>query len=293
MNDIDKKYIKIYDTKQEAIEDNNIYSPLDSYCRENNQVLFSKAEFPSNAKLKIKQLSTDPTAKDLYTEMEIIKPENNQIFYTSSDGNIVTGWGEAAELNVLSNIYENGQGIVTFDGEVESLIGKEGEREPEAGVYMSKNLKTCIIPDSLTTIGVNTFRFSQLEEFDTNNINYLGGNCFKDNSNLRKVIIRNVTEAGGNCFKMWPLTSTPDLTITVYGMTLIGGMIEGSELVTKVILSNSITTIEECALWNCENLTNITYLGTIEQWNNVNKGQNWHRGVPVTVVHCIDGDVNI
>ena len=45
-----------------------------------------------------------------------------QLFYTSSDGNIVTPSAEDAfNATVFSNVYENGQGIITFDGPIHTI----------------------------------------------------------------------------------------------------------------------------------------------------------------------------
>ena len=73
-----------------------------------------------------------------------------QIYYTSSDGNIVNptnanGFG----ANIISNTYENGQGIITFDGPVTS-IGQEA-------FYACTSLTSISIPNSVTTIGYLAF----------------------------------------------------------------------------------------------------------------------------------------
>lgn len=67
----------------------------------------------------------------------------------------------------------------------------------------------------------------------------------------------------------------------------------GSVNLYTIDIPNSINNIREEAFSNCLNLTEINYKGTIEQWNNVKKGNNWNNGVPATVVHCADGDVEI
>jgi hypothetical protein len=49
-------------------------------------------------------------------------PEDNEIWYTSTDGNIITPYKkDVFGANIVSNTYENGKGIITFDGEVTSI----------------------------------------------------------------------------------------------------------------------------------------------------------------------------
>ena len=46
-------------------------------------------------------------------------PADNEIWYTSSDGNIVNPTEPGGfDANIVSNTYENGKGVITFDGEV-------------------------------------------------------------------------------------------------------------------------------------------------------------------------------
>ena len=47
---------------------------------------------------------------------------NNEIHYTSSNGKIVTpANSNFSGVTIVSNIYENGVGIITFDGNVTSI----------------------------------------------------------------------------------------------------------------------------------------------------------------------------
>lgn len=61
---------------------------------------------------------------------------------------------------------------------------------------------------------------------------------------------------------------------------------------TSITLPININIGEE-VFNDCIDLTEINYKGTIEQWNNVEKGNDWNKGVPATVVHCTDGDVEL
>ena len=76
---------------------------------------------------------------------------SNVIYYTSSDGNIVTPSTNAYAFgaNIVSNNYINGQGIITFDKPV-TIIGTEA--------FLSrKSLTSVTLPDTVTTIGDYAF----------------------------------------------------------------------------------------------------------------------------------------
>ena len=82
---------------------------------------------------------------------EIIEgPANNEIWYTSTDGNIITPYRtDAFGANIVSNTYKNGQGVMTFDSPVTS-IGYEA-------FYEDTSLESITIPDSVTSIGIDAF----------------------------------------------------------------------------------------------------------------------------------------
>ena len=50
---------------------------------------------------------------------------NNEIWYTSSDGEVVKPYNTIAfDANIISNTYENGQGVITFDDEIFGIGSK-------------------------------------------------------------------------------------------------------------------------------------------------------------------------
>ena len=72
------------------------------------------------------------------------------IYYTSSDGNVVTPYSTTAfGANIVSNNYINGQGIISFDGPVTSI----GYR----AFYKCPSLTSVTIPNNVTLIGVAAF----------------------------------------------------------------------------------------------------------------------------------------
>ena len=59
----------------------------------------------------------------------------------------------------------------------------------------------------------------------------------------------------------------------------------------SVIIGNSVTCIGEEAFGHCPMLRSVTFNGTIEQWGNVDLAFAWNDYVEL--VHCTDGDVEI
>jgi hypothetical protein len=69
---------------------------------------------------------------------------NNAIYYTTSDGGLLTNYNATYGVNVISNTYENGLGIITFDSDV-TIIGYRAFEN-------CTTLTSLIIPNSVITI---------------------------------------------------------------------------------------------------------------------------------------------
>lgn len=82
-----------------------------------------------------------------------IPPQSNQIFYTTTDGNPVNFHPDGEHHtagNILSNVYENGKGVITFDDDLTYL--------DDGAFQVALTLKTVTLPDGLETIGSNAFK---------------------------------------------------------------------------------------------------------------------------------------
>ena len=67
-------------------------------------------------------------------------PPDNEIWYTTNDGNVVNPTHpDAFGVNIVSNTYENGKGVITFDGTITTL----GE-----GSLAFLNFETLTFPDT-------------------------------------------------------------------------------------------------------------------------------------------------
>lgn len=164
---------------------------------------------------------------------------NDEIWYTSTDEQVVTPYQTGSLPTIVSNTY-NGKGVIKFANDV-TCIGTYV-------FYNRKNFTSIEIPNSVTSIGETAFAY-----------------C----SGLTSIEIPNrVTTIGNDAF-------------------------EGCRSLTSMMIPNNVTSIGYYAFYSCTSLTSISYAGTVAQWNAITKGNNWHNGVPATVVHCIDGDVSL
>ena len=102
---------------------------------------------------------------------------------------------------------------------------------------------------------------------NTNGIN-IPDTCFKYHPLEKVVLTAKIWQIGANAFNLCNQLKT-------------------------LVLSQYITSIGASAFSNCSQLNSIKFLGTIAEWNAIPKGTNWNSGVPATVVHCSDGNVNL
>ena len=164
----------------------------------------------------------------LMVAKKIIIQPTNEIWYTSTDGNIVKPNDTSVfGANLVSNTYENGKGVITFDDNItvigytafnnnQRLISIEipyGVIEIGALAFNNcPNLSIIKIPDSVEIIGNRAMSYlpnlqsiilpKQLKSIDTNafanctslkevhmpeNINQLGASIFFNNEHLQRI----------------------------------------------------------------------------------------------------------
>ena len=133
------------------------------------------------------------------------------------------------------------------------------------------SLTSIVIPDSVTSIGL--WAFSGCSSLTSivipDSVTNIGSSAFSGCSSLTSIVI-------------------PD------GVTSIrNGAFSGCSSLTSIVIPESVTSIEDYAFIGCKSLTSITSQGTIAQWNEIDFGNRWNDEVPINVVHCTDGDVEI
>ena len=146
-------------------------------------------------------------------------PADNEIWYTSTDGNVVSlFYNDSTKFgaNVISNTYNNGNGVITFDGPV-TIIG-----------------------------------WSAFDSFYATNI------------------------------------ILPNSVKSIEGWAFVG-----AGTLKSVTIPNGVTNIGPSPFAYIFHSLYVSYKGTMEQWNLIEKVPNWNQECPEITVHCTDGDIII
>ena len=186
---------------------------------------------------------------------------NNQIWYTSTDSEIVEPcsgvFNNYADVlttfgvNIVSNTYVDGKGVIEFDGDV-TIIG-------DYAFHYCSSLTSVTIPDSVTTIGDYVFiGCSSLTSVTIpDSVTTIGSSVFAYCSSLTSVTIPDsVTTIGDYAFSSCSsLTSVtiPDsvTTIGIHAFAYCSSL-------ESVTIPDSVTTIGVYAFFLCESLTSVT-----------------------------------
>ncbi len=183
---------------------------------------------------------------------------NNEIWYTSTDGNIVTPY-DAMDFgaNIVSNTYSNGKGVITFDGKV-TKIGDYAFYQ-----YGNPTLSSLRMPDSVTAIGY--YSFSNCENLTSitlsNSLTYIGY-AFSYSGITEITIPDSVTYVADHLFSFCDdlkaiygkFASTDNRCLVVDGVL---NSFAPSGL-TSYSIPSGITTIGNYAFYDCKNLTSVT-----------------------------------
>ena len=148
------------------------------------------------------------------------------IKYTSTDSNIVTPYAtDVFGANIVSNIYENGVGTLTFDGPV-TIVG-------DSAFHECSTLTSITIPNGVTKIKRAFEKCTSLESVELpDGITTIGSIAFHNCSSLRSIDIPN-------------------------SVTYIGGWAFGASAIESLIIPSSVTHIGVAAFTDCNSLRSI------------------------------------
>lgn len=184
-------------------------------------------------------------------------PANNEIWYTTTDGAVVApNNSDVFGATITSNTYENGKGVITFDGPV---------TEVGSGAFYGYTLASITFPESVTAIGVDaiTEHHGTLESFG-GKFATEDGRCLIVDGKLvafasagltEYTLPETVTIIGANAFAYSGIANVeiPNSVVTVEeGAFVMSG-------VTSVIIPGSVTTLGETTFAMSRNLAEVVF----------------------------------
>lgn len=154
---------------------------------------------------------------------------NNEIWYTSTDGEVVIPYErEAFDASIVSNTYENGRGVIRFDGDITAV---------KANVFSCcSNLKSIIIPNSVKSIGCAAF--------------------YKCTDLISISMPKSVTKIDAYAFE--GCSSLKDIKIPGALSTISRSVFYNCKSLSKVDIPFGVTCIEDNAFGYCVKLTDVT-----------------------------------
>lgn len=174
--------------------------------------------------------------------------KNSKLYYTSSV--FLEASSSAFDAPILSVEYNDGQGIITFDGELTEI-----KSYPFGDIY--EELESITIPDEVITIGNNAFSgCSGLTSIEIpNSVKSIGESAFANCTNLTSATIGNsVMSIGEDAFSSCTSLTSIDIPNSV--TSIESGAFADCGL-TSIEIGNSVTSIGDYAFEYCP-LTSVT-----------------------------------
>ena len=198
--------------------------------------------------------------------MEIVLPrKNNVIYYTSTDGGIVTPYNvDGFGANIISNEVVDGQGVMVFDGDVTSIGDNAFYR-----CYGTTNGLTSIdIPETVTSIG--TWAFSMCYDLTSivipRSVESIGGSPFTPCTSLASISVEEGNtryDSRDNCNALIETSSNTLIkgcmnTVIPETVTDIGGYaFKACYGLTSISIPESVESIGEGVFSGCKDLSSI------------------------------------
>ena len=181
----------------------------------------------------------------------IITQERNMdyiILYTTTNGETISPYN----FGYLTNTYEDGVGMLAFDGSKVTSIGYKA-------FYDCDSLTSVTIGNGVTSIGSSAFSgcTSLTSITIPDSVTSIGSSAFKNCDSLTSITIPNsVTSIRYEAF--YGCTSLASITIPD-SVTEIGDWaFYGCTSLASITIPDSVTEIGDCAFYGCTSLTSVT-----------------------------------
>lgn len=238
-----------------------------------------------------------PAGTAVYSYRTIDVSAMGMIFVVSDDGTTIKAEGMTLSIGsalARGTVYLPKSNIdntsSTIDGDLVIVDGATGF---EFSAFSGQTLLTGImLPDSVTGFMLEEFvDCSNLTDVVlSNNLLRIGTSTFMHCVGLRSIDIPNsvtvIDQAAFSGCKGLVSVVIPDSVSLIESAAFAD-----CTLLESITIGNGVTKIGRQTFDGDSSLRNITFNGTMEQWNAIEKESYWRRSVPATYVQCTDGQV--
>lgn len=149
-----------------------------------------------------------------------------------------------------------------------------------------------VIPNdgSVTRIGASSFSSRLLKNFTIpNTVTSIGDFAFENCKYLKEIELSdNISVIGSSAFRN--CAALKNITLPSKLKT-IGYAFSSCDNLSSITISGDVTKIEKSAFYGCKSLRTIYFLGTMQQWNAIEKDSGWDKETGKYTVYCSDGSV--
>ena len=235
-----KSWISVSDIQTKATMRNDVVS-LNIAANIGNSTRTANVSFVNSANEVLNTVTISQTGAAI---------ANNEIWYISSDGNIIEPDTYNFAGNIVSNTYGNGKGVIVFENDLTEIWEQ---------AFSGKNLIGITIPEGVTSIGRNAFSgcTSLIEVIIPDGVTCIGWYAFSGCTSLMEVIIpegaKSIEEgAFDNCSSLVEIT-IPD------GVTSIGNYaFRFCSSLVGITIPEGVTSIGYGVFEHCSSLIEIT-----------------------------------
>lgn len=207
---------------------------------------------------------------------------NNKIYYTTTDHNVVTPNVESVfkngedDLEVVSNVYTNGFGIITLSGDLTSM---------GSSFLGCSTLSSITLPGSLSRLAGSSFNSCRALSSVTlpNTLQSIGPQTFQGCESLSGLVIPEGVESFGT--RAFYGCSSLSLIVLPENTTAIGAnAFSGCSSLLSITIPSKVTTIGSNAFRNCSSLSSIIVLPIVPP-GTTNNGRMFENtnGAPIYV----------
>ncbi|MCM1506945.1 MAG: leucine-rich repeat domain-containing protein [Ruminococcus flavefaciens] len=184
---------------------------------------------------------------EMIQEIAELKAKINELQPQIEDlSNVVVETGKVGD-NVRYSLRKDGKAIMTGTGDIWEY-GEDTSRG-NSPFYCNKSLKYMTIEDGVTSL-TDKFFFGTIMHVLT--------------------VPESVVTVGVS------VCEESDVSVAYYGGAVIGErMFANDDALVMVSMTKNVRKISDNALFGCVNLMSATYDGTIDEWNEIEKSENW------------------